>query len=202
LVIGKTGRSLRIPLASAACIIRRLPAGGPPDALPSGYGNQTLDSESCQTTPALPLDRKGIKFRNVFIGQVITLNLNARLDPSLGTLILTNALTINQFCTVGALPGPDNKIGTADDLPDFKGPDGIQFSGDEITSHTIPMSVVNTLLADPTLGNSVAGLIELANRALAGQSTGSASLGDIHLAVSAINEAFDECRFLVPCNLF
>src|SRR6185369_88441 len=45
LVIGKTGRSLRIPLASAACIIRRLPAGGPPDTLPSGYGNQTLDSE-------------------------------------------------------------------------------------------------------------------------------------------------------------
>jgi hypothetical protein len=202
LVIGTSGRSLRIPLASAACIIRRLPAGGPPDTLPSGYGNQTLDSESCQTTPALPLDRKGVKFRNVFIGQVITLNLNTRLDPSLLTQSLTNALTTNQFCTIGALPGPDGKIGTADDLIDFKGPDGIQFSGDELTSHSIPMSVVNTLMADATLGNSIAGLIELANRALAGQPTGSASLGDIHLAVSAINEAFDECKFLVPCNLF
>ena len=194
LVIGKPGRSLRIPLTSAACIIRRLPAGGPADTLPTGYGDQTLNPESCQTTPALPLDRKNIKFRNVFIGQLITLSLNTRLDASL----LSFTLTTNQFCTVGALPGPDGKIGTSDDLIDFK---SVQFGG-SLDSHAIPMSVINTLMSDATLGNSVAGLLELANRAIAGQATGSASLGDIMTAVSAINEAFDECRFVVPCNLF
>jgi hypothetical protein len=198
LVIGKPGQSLRIPLSSAACIIRRLPAGGPPDALPSGLGDQTLNSESCQTSPALPLDRKDIKFRNVFIGQVITLNLNARLDTDLLSMSLTNT----QFCTVGATAGPDGKIGTSDDLIDFKGPDGITLNGDEFKSFSLPASVINTLQSDPTLPKSIAGLIELANRALAGQSTGTASLGDIHAAVSAINEAFDECRFFIPCLTF
>jgi len=199
LIVGKPGRSLRIPLSAATCIIRRLPAGGPPDALPAGYGNQTMNTESCQTTPALPLDRKGSKFRNVFLGQVITLNLNSRLDTNLLTLSLTNSFGNNRFCTVGVLPGPDGQVGTDDDLIDRKGPDGIELSGDEVQSYTIPMSVINTLQNDPTLGTTVAGLIELCNRALAGQSTGSASLGDIHLAASAINEAFDECRYAVPC---
>jgi hypothetical protein len=43
-------------------------------------------------------------------------------------------------------------------------------------------------------------LIELANRALAGQPTGGASLTDINTAVDNFNEAFDECQFVVYCG--
>jgi len=198
-VLGKPGRSIRFTRDSVSCIIKRLPAGGPAAALPVGLGNQTLLPDACQTSPELPLDRKGIKFRNVFLGQAITLNLNTRMDTNLLNLVLTNALSGNTFCTIGALPGPDGKLGTADDQIDTKGPDGIEWSGDEYQSFTMPASVINTLKSDATLGPTIKGLLELANRGFAGQSTGSASVGDISSACGAINEAFDECRFLVPC---
>jgi len=45
---------------------------------------------------------------------------------------------------------------------------------------------------------TVAGLLQLANKALAGASI-SAGLDAINEAVSIINEAFDECAFLVIC---
>jgi len=88
IVLGKPGRSLRLTRDSVWCIIKRLPAGGPAAALPNGLGNQTLLPDACQTSPELPLDRKGIKFRNNFLGQAITLNLNARLSTNLTSLVL------------------------------------------------------------------------------------------------------------------
>jgi hypothetical protein len=42
-------------------------------------------------------------------------------------------------------------------------------------------------------------LLELANRALAGAPTGSATLSEINAAVDAINRGFDECRAPVNC---
>ena len=51
------------------------------------------------------------------------------------------------------------------------------------------------------LHKTVNGLLELANRGLAGQSTGAASLSNINAAVDAINRGFDGCRFLICCSL-
>jgi len=160
-------------LADLKCIILRLPAGGPSETLPAG--NLTMDA-NCNTSPALPLDKKGIKFRNNMLGQTIALSLNVRLgdpfylDPPKGEP-LADAPLNTEFCTW----------------------DGV--SKDSLQSHSIPGSVLTAL---DTLGlpKTVGGLLELANLALAGQNTDGASLGDIHSAVGAINEAFDECRFL------
>jgi hypothetical protein len=198
LVLGKPGRSIRFTRDSVSCIIQRLPAGGPAAAFPA-FGNQTLLPDLCQTSPPMPTDKKGVKFRNILFGQALTLNLNTRLSTNLMSLVLTNPVSGNRFCTMGALPGPDGKIGTSDDELDTKGPNGIELDGDEVKSWTFSSSVIDTLKNDASLGANMAGLIELINRALAGQSTGSASLSDISGAAGAINEAFDECRFLVPC---
>src|SRR6185295_6336677 len=66
---------------------------------------------------------------------------------------------------------------------------------------SIPPSVLSALSSATfgILNGTVQGLLELANRGLAGQPTGGASLGDINAAVDAINRGFDECRVLVDC---
>jgi hypothetical protein len=102
--------------------------------------------------------------------------------------------------THGALCGDDGICGTSDDEFD-PGPDGIFGTEDDpVMTIYIPLEVIDALEADPTLGNSVYGLLELANRALAGEPTGDARLSAIAEAVGAINDGFDECRFLVSCT--
>ena len=92
LVVGEAGRSLTISpgTASAQCIIDRLPSSDSPATLPD-FGDQALDSASCQTNPPLP-EHNG-RFKNTLLGQTITLSLNLRLDPNLGTLVLCNEMT-------------------------------------------------------------------------------------------------------------
>jgi hypothetical protein len=127
------------------------------------------------------------------LGQTIALSLNVRLDTDLLSFELCN-----QFTTQKALPGPDGFCGTEDDVKD-PGLDGILGTLDDpIATFTIPQSVL-TALSNLGLPNTVAGLLELANRALAGQATGGASLPDINWAVDAINRGFDKCRFLISC---
>jgi hypothetical protein len=56
---------------------------------------------------------------------------------------------------------------------------------------------------DTALGindGTVKGLLELANRALAGMPVGSASVADVNAAVDAVNRGFDECRMTVNCG--
>jgi len=180
LIVGKTNsRSLTIPPGSAALLQMRMPAGGSPATLPNS-GNQVLP------TAVLPLNGNG-RFNNVLLGQTITLSLNARLSPS-----LLNFGLAPTFCTQGVLPGPDGLRGT---------PDDVLVNGD-ILMFTIPNSVLSAL-TNGVLGITnvtVKGLLELANRALAAQPTGSATLSDINAAVDAINRGFDECRVLVDCS--
>jgi len=76
--------------------------------------------------------------------------------------------------------------------------DDVLVSGD-VQTFTIADSV-RSALSDPVLGinnHTVGGLLELANRALAGLPTGGASLSAINDAVDAINRGLDECRVLV-----
>jgi hypothetical protein len=196
LVVGMPGRSLRIQLPAAECIIQRLPANGTPRELPATLGDATLDSATCQTFPtSLPVTSTG-KFHNVLLGQTITLSLNTRLSAGLGSLAICNIMT-----TQAALPGPDGLFGTSDDVRN-PGPDGaLGTSDDPIITVNIPLSVT-TALSALGLPRTVSGLLELANRGLAGEATGGASLGDVNAAVNAINVGFSGCRFLLRCSDF
>jgi hypothetical protein len=185
LVVGKTGaRSITFANNSsdtASCIIGVMPAGGPASALPSGF-NVSVPPSACGALSPL-LNRNG-RFNNVLIGQVLALSLNVRLDPDLNGLDLCSV-----FVTRRALPGPDGILGNSDDVVDPSDP-GQTF--------TIPSSVI-TALCNLGLPLTVNGLLELANRGLAGQPTGGASLSNINSAVDAINSGFDECRFITRC---
>ena len=180
-------RSLTIPLSAAQCIDTRLAATGNASALPA-FGDKTLQNPtSCQVsgTPALPL--KNGKFDNVLLGQTITLGLNLRLDPTLanldlttiGTPVVVRGVAYRKFCTQ---------------------------SGGTIQSWLISQALINALsnstyVPDPTHRGKVSGLLDLANRALAGLSTGAVSITDINAAVDSINTGFDECQMLVACPL-
>jgi hypothetical protein len=183
-VVGKPGRSLTIPLASSLCIIHRLPANGTPVALPASLGNATLNSSTCQTSPTqIPLNNG--KFRNVLLGQTITLSLNVRLPCGVGAFVLCE-----EIHTKKAEYGDDHTFCTGDD--------SIQPGSASITVR-ISQSVL-TALSNLGLSPDVNGLLELANRALAGWSTGGATLSQINCAVDAINKGFDECRFVTYCG--
>ena len=158
-MLGKPGRSVTIPDGSEQCIIDRLPAGGTASQLPN-IGNGTLASGTCNTSTPLPL--KNGRFQNVFLGQVIALSMNTRLDPNLS---------------------------------------GIGLTGTMVTSagqFTISQKV-RTALTNQGLSQTVGGLLELANRALAYGTVGGASVSEINCAVNAINTEFDGCRTLLSC---
>jgi len=126
------------------------------------------------------------KFGNILLGQTLTLSLNVRLDANLLNFPLPAS-----FCTQGTLPGSDAKRGTFDDT----------LVAGEFQQFIIAASVLSAL-SSATLGimnGTVEGLLQLANRGLAGQTTGGASLSDINAAVDAINRGFDNCPVLVDC---
>jgi len=186
LIIGKTtaqasplvlARSVRFDINDAQCIINLMPAGGTPGVLPSNLGN--LDMVDCGTG-TLPV--KNGRFFNNFIGQLLALSLNARPGDD-------NALAGMKICATmksyRAIIGPDGK--PMQDPTD-------------LTGRLVSISPrVIAALEHLSLPKTVTGLIELANRSIAGQFTDVATLADIHGACGAINEGFDECRFLGQC---
>ena len=113
----------------------------------------------------------GDRFLNVLLGQTVTLSLNIRGDAFLASFMLPIS-----FCTQGGSP--------------------TSIHGPYIISPSI-FSAFSNLSISPNVG----GLLALANRALAEQGTGGASLSAINDAVSAINEGFDECRTIVSCPI-
>jgi hypothetical protein len=183
LVIGKAGRSLTIPYEGAGCIIKRLPAGKTPTHMPP-IGDATMTLPLCQTTPtALPVDNNG-KFENVLLGQTIALSLNVRYDPGLPNFGLSET-----FCTENISAGASAtsaKIGS--------GP-----SQAAMGMYHIPSDVLSAL-SNLALPQTVGGLLELANRALADWDRGGASFSEINAAVDAINRAFDECKRVAVCS--
>jgi hypothetical protein len=194
LIVGKPGRSVSIQAPAAGCVIQRLPATGTPRELPATLGDAALNSATCQTTlTLLPVTSTG-RFHDVLLGQTISLSLNTRLSAALAGLAICNIMA-----TQSALPGADGLLGTSDDIRN-PGPDGaLGTSDDPIITVNIPLSVTTALTA-LGLPRTVSGLLELANRGLAGESTGGASLGDVNAAVNAINVGFDRCRFLLSCS--
>src|SRR5262249_17836330 len=153
--------------------IIRMPSNGQPIPLPTGLGDPILSNpQACQTSPtALPLGSGG-RWRNVFLGQVVTLTLNTRLDP----LLSTWTLPTGPFCIQKTLPGPNGIFGgpVDDDVLDA-GSDGVLgcFNGindDPIKQFSFSANVVNALDAfEPD--RTVASLLDLANLGLAGMAT-------------------------------
>lgn len=191
LVLGKSGRSLRFLAGNGSCVLARLPANSGATALPA-FGDAILSSSTCQTSPiALPL--KNGRFKNILLGQALTLALNARLDGDLAALGICESMTTQLMS-----PGPDGLMGTDDDVVN-PGLDNVLGTADDQLTVTIPSSVF-TALSSLGLSHTVGGLLELANRGLAGHATGGASLSDINGGVDAINRGFDECRSLIDCD--
>ena len=172
--------------------MKRLPANGAPAQLPS-IGDAIIDSANGQTSPMLPLTKQG-RFANTLLGQTIALSLNVRVHEQLKGFPLSL-----EFCTQQALAGTDKIWGTADDEVDASGVDGILNSGDEKQRFAIP-AVVFEALCSLHLPQNIDGLLELANRALAGQSTGPATIDEVQSALETINRAFNGGRFCVECN--
>ncbi|HKQ46916.1 MAG TPA: hypothetical protein VJZ71_02475 [Phycisphaerae bacterium] len=202
LTVGKPGRSVTIQMAAAQCIIDRMPTGGTAMTLPNNLGAPILNAMTCQTSPVgLPLFANNGRWKNILLGQTVTLALNMRLDPMLANFMLPS----EAFCTQATLPGEDGLHGGFDNDDELDpGPDGTfgcnaeGINDDPIIELVIPPSVLAALT---TLGldHDVTGLLELCNRALAGQDVGGANLGAITEAADVINRGFDECRIIVPC---
>jgi hypothetical protein len=192
LVVGKPGRSVSIPLNAVEWLHTRLPAMGSVGALPP-FGDQVLSAETGQTSPALPLNKKH-KFENSLLGEVISLTLNLRLDETLFDFDLSL-----EYCTKKTLPADDRLIGTADDIIDWLGPDRLVNSGDEFLHSTIPVSIFEAL-CHSGLPPTPAGLLELGNRALAGQSPAPATYNELDAAIKTVNNSFEGGRNCVVCE--
>jgi len=179
----------------AQCVIDRLPTSGTAAALPA-FGDEVLDS-NCQTSPTAIPTQNG-RFRNILLGQVTTLSLNMALSggvtSSNGCVTLDSGLGAQAICQSMSsrrlLDGPDGCIGTADDVPDL---------GSSLETVTLAPSVMDSLTS-LSLPHTVGGLLQLGNRALAGMSTGTATLSEISSAVDSINILYDEGRELVACT--
>ncbi|MDB5234507.1 MAG: hypothetical protein JWR44_1500 [Hymenobacter sp.] len=161
-------------LATAQCIIAKMPGGGTPSALPSSLGN----ANGCSSSFPTNFLRNG-RFNNVLLSQTLTLTLNTRLDNSLAALPLSSSMT--SYATLNC---------SSQDPSDL---DGITAS--------IPASVLANLNYQSGTA-TVGSLLALANKALGGATYanggGCPSLSDINCAVTAINELFDDCRMFDP----
>ena len=193
ITIGKPGHSVLIGTGDAACVIAALPGGGPAKELPAG------NFDICGLPNSLTNGQGRIK--NVLLAQTITLGLNINItSPSdLGAFILQ----------AGLLATADPVGGCGSDIPEERichyntlAPYNLISVENEYTYRTISASVVNAIPGAKT----VAGLFELANRALANVdgvvgSENGASLTAISDAAAAINEVFDECKIFIGWNV-
>jgi hypothetical protein len=97
------------------------------------------------------------------------------------------------------LPGPDGCMGTADDVPDLLGPDGDPVTPDNLMTITFPDAVIVSL-NELGLTQTVGGVLQLGNLALADLPTWTATMLEISQAVDAANLIFEEGREVADCS--
>jgi hypothetical protein len=176
-----TLNSLVIPSTAAGreCIIFRLPAGGPPITLggPNTIGDVTMNTSICRDPGKLiPLtkDKDSTRFRNVFLGQLITLKLNARLHNASGKGNLSTVVLKDSFCVADS--GSDTCY--------------------KVKLDSTVMAYLKT--AYPGGGHpNVTDLIKSADSAISGIGYATTILKKISSVVGTINGAFDGCRVLL-----
>ena len=194
LTLGKPGRSvimLNNP-ANVNCIIAVLPGGGSSKELTGGNYNV------CNLPDAY---LKGGRINNTLLSQTMTLGLNLGIaNPSpLASFVLQAG--------VMATAAPQGGCGSNTATPRICNynpiaPFNLVSVSHEYQYRSISASVVNAIVGPKT----VAGLFELANRALANVDgvlgkENEVDLSSIAGAVDAINNIFDECRIFVGWNV-
>jgi hypothetical protein len=184
LQVGYGSSTFNVKESDAPCLIQVLPAGGSPKAL-DAYTTFTVGQPKCTTSPLMLAKNTG-KLNNVFLGQMLAFALNMRDNDALAQVALCATMRTQAILKTAdgdvLNPGADGILGTADD---------------PIITVTIPQSVLSALDA-AGLPRTVAGLFELANRALGGLNVG-ASVADVNAAVNSINVGFDGCRIKIDC---
>ena len=200
ITIGRPGRSVVMSLPSAVdCIIDKLPGGGSATELLPGNAN------ICTLQPAY---LKNGRIKNVLLAQTITLALNSSIespsDLSGFKLQAGTIATANPLGGCGSSTPVERVCGHYDD-------NGIWVNTtNEYSYRTISAAVVNAITPNGNGDKTVAGLVDLANRALGNAdgvvgSEGGVSLSAINAAVDAINNVFDECKIFIgwdvaPCS--
>ncbi|HVI47330.1 MAG TPA: hypothetical protein VM802_20800 [Chitinophaga sp.] len=152
-------------------IYKMLPGGGTPAAL-KGYATFGKTS-SWNNVPITASGSNTGKINNVLLAQTMTLFFNTYLSPTLSNLpIEGDTLYTDKLTACGS------KV----------------VSG-MVTRYVLPINVVNYL---KSVGKAnIAGLYELANKYLGGQTVTGVSVSDVNNAVDAINNGFDKCAFSV-----
>jgi hypothetical protein len=152
----------------ASCLQSKLPSGGGTSVLPTG-------SVTCATATGNSYVKNG-KFNNNLLGNTISLSLATRGDVTLATMPITNTY----FSTHAATSCINGKA-----IPGTK------------LTYPIPANVLTALNANAAAngGNTVAGLLYLANKTIGGVN-GMPSLSDMNTAVSSIVQGFSQCRIL------
>jgi hypothetical protein len=175
--------SVSISLSDVACVISRLPGGGPAKELSAG------DVSIC----SLPNSYlKNGRIGNVLLSQTITLALNIN---SKGTSDLANFVLQPSTLATAALEGGCGTDVAKTRVCGHCVNDVWVPTVNEYTYRSFSAAVIAALGTNAT----VAGLLDLANRALAdsdgkkGKEAG-VSLSEIASAVASVNEVFDECR--------
>jgi hypothetical protein len=190
ITVGKTGHSVIMNLADVSCVIDVMPGGGKARELDAGNYN------IC----ALPNTYlKNGRINNVLLSQTIAmaLNINITSPSDLGSLLLQ----AGTLATAKPEGGCGSSIAKARVCAHYEG-DVLIPTANEYTYRTFSAAVINAITADVNGDKTIAGLLDLANRALANadgikNSEGGASLSDIAGAVAAINEVFDECAIFI-----
>jgi len=175
-------RYWKVFLADAPHVMdEMLPGGGNSQKFGQRVGGGTWAQSN--TWSVAPLQQGGNnngKIKNTLFAQTLTMFLNLHLSATslndLGNIRLSDTLLVRNSsnCGPNAVPvGPVMKFG-------------------------LPHDVV-VYLANPANGyqNTIAGLFKLANDVLGGVVTTGVTPGSVGEAVDVLNNAFDECRFLV-----
>ncbi|WP_332734387.1 Ig-like domain-containing protein, partial [Flavihumibacter sp.] len=173
LFLGSNTKNFSVPVRHAALLNSIMPGGGPAAVLGSNY--------SVYTVP-----KKNGRIDNILLSQTVALTLNIFMTPDrkLGQFMLQGGKYLvtqakDPYSDCGA-PKPQNCMVNG-------------MATNSIQSWYMPANVVNSLSY-----KSVYELYRLASRTLGGTPLpAGVSLGDLVKAISAINEAFDECRFFL-----
>ncbi|GIW40454.1 MAG: hypothetical protein KatS3mg076_1031 [Candidatus Binatia bacterium] len=150
--------------------------------LPKGGKAKKLDPGERNFFTAADVTEDG---GGVLAGQTMALQLAVNLSNLGATFENFDSLILPDtgFCTQKLAAGPDGKLGTEDDVLDTGSPvEGPwQISGELATAN-----------------NTVTDLLYIANQYLRGEPS-TATISEVNDAVTTLNEAFDECREVVPC---
>jgi hypothetical protein len=186
ITIGQTGNSVFMNLADVSCIIDVMPGGGKASELAAG------DVNIC----SLPNSYlKNGKINNVLLSQTIAmaLNINITSPSDLGSFVLQ----AGTLATAKPIGGCGTSIPKERVCGHYVG-DIWYDTVNEYTYRTFSAAVIDAITPDGNGNKTIAGLLDLANRALANvdntkNSEGGAALSDIAGAAGAVNEVFDEC---------